>query len=72
METATPSFRSIIGVCLGASVLSAHEPPQSSLKTDTSAVMVDVVFRDKKGNPVTPRSVGLELLEDGIPQDMGG
>ena len=58
-------------VALGAAV-SGQAPPQPPFKTDTSAVMVDVVVRDKKGSPVTDlRKQDFELLEDGVRQEIG-
>jgi hypothetical protein len=49
-------------------VASAQEPPQS-FRTDTSGVVVDVVVKDRSGNPVTDLTMGdFELLEDGVTQ----
>jgi VWFA-related protein len=38
----------------------------------TTAIVVDVVVRDKQGRPVTDlQKADFELLEDGVPQDIG-
>ena len=64
-----PSPRSLLIVGLAAATVSAQAPPQPSFKSDTSAVMVDVVVRDKKGNPVIDLTASdFDVLEDGVPQ----
>jgi VWFA-related protein len=41
-------------------------------KTETVAIMVDVVVRDRRGDPVTDLGPeDFELLEDGVPQQIG-
>lgn len=49
----------------------APAQPKERFDTATTAVMVDVVVRDKKGNPVTTlRKEDFELLEDGVGQEI--
>ena len=44
-------------------------PPSPRFKTDTTAIVVDVIVRDKKGRPVTDLALDdFELREDGIGQ----
>jgi len=57
---------------LVVAVVSAQTPPPQSFATDTSAVVIDAVVRDRKGAPVTDlRKQDFELLEDGVRQDIG-
>ncbi|HEX7085100.1 MAG TPA: VWA domain-containing protein [Vicinamibacterales bacterium] len=45
---------------------------QGTVEAQTTAIMVDVVVRDRRGNPVTDLKPGdFELLEDGVPQEIG-
>jgi hypothetical protein len=53
-------------------VLGQSPPNQPTFGTGTTAVVVDVVVRDRKGNPVTDlRKEDFELLEDGVQQEIG-
>lgn len=52
------------------------QPPPSraagTVKATTTAIMVDVVVRDRQGNPVTDLLASdFELIEDGTPQQVG-
>ena len=50
----------------------ATPPLEKQFVSGTTAVVVDVVVRDKKGNPVTDlRASDFELLEDGVRQEIG-
>jgi VWFA-related protein len=45
---------------------------QHSFASETSAIIVDVVVRDKQGEPVTDLTrQDFRLFEDGVPQDIG-
>ncbi|HSS69780.1 MAG TPA: hypothetical protein VLQ46_03900, partial [Casimicrobiaceae bacterium] len=42
------------------------------VQSETTAILVDVVVRDKHGQPVTDLTTGdFELYEDGVLQDIG-
>jgi VWFA-related protein len=72
-------LRSLVAVLMLASLVSGHAqtPPAQRAAADTSAsevraIIVDVVVRDKEGNPVTDLTAGdFELFEDGAKQDLG-
>jgi VWFA-related protein len=65
-------LRPVLLAVLAATTVSAQTPPQPPFKSDTSAVMVDVVVRDKKGNPVTDLTAAdFQLFEDGVRQRLG-
>jgi VWFA-related protein len=56
--------------------LRAQTPPSQRVKeaesTDVTAIVIDVVVRDRAGNPVTDLAAeDFELLEDGVQQDIG-
>jgi len=67
----------IAGAMLGGSFAGeAQQVPPSratgSVTTDVSAVLADVVVRDKHGMPVKDlQQADFELLEDGVPQTIG-
>lgn len=73
------SRRALVVVLLVAgsiAVRAAQQPaaPSSSqrIASGVSAIVVDVVVRDGKGNPVTDlRAEDFELLEDGVRQEIG-
>ncbi len=45
---------------------------EGTVEAQATAIMVDVVVRDRRGNPVTDLKPGdFELLEDGVPQEVG-
>ncbi len=55
----------------GVIVRAARQTPiaRQSFKATTTAILVDVVVRDRKGHPVTNLSAGdFEIFEDGAPQ----
>ena len=46
--------------------------PAGTVNTGVSAVLVDVVVRDKRGMPVKDlQPADFEVLEDGVPQTIG-
>ena len=46
--------------------------PVGTIQAETTAVLVDVVVRDKRGQPVIDLTAAdFELLEDGVPQELG-
>jgi hypothetical protein len=48
------------------------QPGSQTFGTGTTAIVVDVVVRDRKGNPVTDlHKADFELLEDSVPQTLG-
>jgi VWFA-related protein len=50
----------------------AAQAPRQSYESQVTAVLVDVVVRDKKGRPVTDlRAEDFEIREDGVPQKIG-
>ena len=55
-----------------AAVGAAQQPPRPTFGAATSAVVVDVVVRDRQGRPITDLTIkDFELLEDGVPQEIG-
>src|SRR3954467_15768654 len=72
-------LRSIVGVvavALSSGTHAQQQPaPQRADKTlneGVTAVLVDVVVRDKRGQPVRDlRQTDFEVLEDGVPQPIG-
>ncbi len=60
-------------VSVGAAALTGHaQQPDPKFGAATTAVVIDVVVRDAKGRPVTDLTrADFELLEDGVPQDLG-
>jgi VWFA-related protein len=68
-------------VLVAAGTPQSAPPPQSqpqpqratgTIREGVSAVLVDVVVRDKKGQPVHDLTQGeFEILEDGVPQSIG-
>ena len=73
MKRALPLFL----VCAAATTslpAQTQTPPRAAgaVQAETTAVLVDVVVRDKRGHPVTDLTAGdFELLEDGVLQDIG-
>jgi VWFA-related protein len=62
----------IAALALTTSVVVTQDQRDSRLKTAVTAVTVDVVVRDQRGNPVTDlRRTDFQLLEDGIVQEIG-
>jgi VWFA-related protein len=66
-----------IALCLAA-VLVAQQPPPApqratgTLREGVTAVLVDVIVRDKRGQPVRDLTQSdFEVLEDGVPQAIG-
>src|SRR5260370_4359408 len=53
----------------GASQADTPQRDRQSYTTTTTAILVDVVVRDRKGRPVTDLSAAdFDLAEDGVPQ----
>lgn len=53
-------------------VVNAHQQQTPVIGAGTTAVVVDVIVRDAKGNPVTDlRKEDFELYEDGVRQEIG-
>lgn len=49
----------------------AQSPAPPTFRADTTAIVVDVIVRDKKGRPITDLAIGdFELREDGVPQQI--
>ena len=67
----------VCSFCLCALALtSGQQPPSSSprqvIGSGTTAIVVDAVVRDGKGNPITDlRKEDFQLLEDGVEQEIG-
>jgi len=70
----------IVAIVLALSAFPAAQtqqrpaPPRASgiMQSETTAILVDVVVRDKKGQPVTDLTASdFELYEDGVQQDIG-
>jgi VWFA-related protein len=62
----------VLLVPLAARQEPAPAPSKQAFGATTAAVMVDVVVRDKKGNPITDlRKEDFALFEDGVRQDIG-
>ena len=67
----------VVLLLAGSLALHAAQPPAAPTSSQrivsgTSAIVVDVVVRDGKGNPVTDLSkADFELLEDGVRQEIG-
>jgi VWFA-related protein len=63
-----------LGPALGGQAPAAPQeaPPPQRFGAATTAIMVDVVVRDKRGNPVTDLTAAdFELLEDNVRQEIG-
>jgi VWFA-related protein len=57
---------------MGQATDATTEPPQSTLKVNSRAVLVDVVVTDSKGNPVKGlKQDDFKVLEQGRPQNIG-
>jgi VWFA-related protein len=64
-------FAVVLLLALTVPVLGQSPPNQPTFGTGTTAVVVDVIVRDRKGNPVTDlRKEDFELLEDGVRQEI--
>lgn len=68
----------VLVVCAAAIVIHAQQPPPPAqadgqrFESGTTAVMVDVVVRDKQGKPVTDLTASdFEIYEDGVRQAVG-
>ena len=69
----------VLAIVLALGAFPAAQPqqppaPRASgvVQAETTAILVDVVVRDKKGQPVTDlTSSDFELSEDGVPQEIG-
>jgi VWFA-related protein len=61
----------VLLLALTLPALGQSPPNQPTFGTGTTAVVVDVIVRDRKGNPVTDLRKGdFELLEDGVRQEI--
>jgi VWFA-related protein len=59
-------------LAVATSVVLTQDQRDSRLKTATTAITVDVVVRDQRGRPVTGLGrTDFQLLEDGVPQQIG-
>src|SRR6187549_1038811 len=73
----TRTLRSCVWITLAACATSAIDAAPQSQKNDArksgvTAILVDVVVRDKAGNPVSDlREDEFELVEDGQKQQIG-
>jgi VWFA-related protein len=75
----TRSAAAIVAVLLSAGMggaelgprTAAPQPDRQSYTSATTAILVDVVVRDKKGRPVTDLSAAdFDVAEDGVPQNV--
>ncbi len=76
--TTTPRIHVVVlGLIVGTALPAAQTqaPPsraKGSVQAEAMAVLVDVVVRDKRGQPVTDLAAGdFEVYEDGVLQDVG-
>src|SRR4030081_6892 len=68
-----PIAAALVFAAMGAAVLASQtavpERVRQSYTTTTTAILVDVVVRDRKGRPVTDLSAAdFDVAEDGVPQ----
>jgi VWFA-related protein len=72
---ATASVALILGLTMAIGEAQQQPPPQRAkdiLTEGVRAVLVDVVVRDKRGQPVRDLTLSdFEVLEDGVPQKIG-
>ena len=70
----------VLAIALALSAFPAAQTPQGQpprrasgiMQSETTAILVDVVVRDKKGQPVTDLTTSdFEVYEDGVLQDVG-
>ena len=69
----------LAALCLALAAASPHAqtqtpPPRAAgvVQAETTAILVDVVVRDRRGQPVTDLSAGdFEVFEDGVLQEIG-
>ena len=69
-------FSRIVLLCAAGTSLAAQQPPaQRAVEaeaTNVTAIVVDVVVRDKQGNPIQGLTANdFQISEDGVPQDLG-
>ena len=69
-------FSRIVLLCAAGTSLAAQQPPaQRAVEaeaTNVTAIVVDVVVRDKQGNPIQGLTADdFQIFEDGVPQDLG-
>ena len=69
-------FSRIVLLCAAGTSIAAQQPPaQRAVEaeaTNVTAIVVDVVVRDKQGNPIQGLTANeFQIFEDGVPQDLG-
>ena len=69
-------FSRIVLLCAAGTSLAAQQPPaQRAVEaeaTNVTAIVVDVVVRDKQGNPIQGLTANdFQIFEDGVAQDLG-
>ena len=69
-------FSRIVLLCAAGTSVAAQQPPaQRAVEaeaTNVTAIVVDVVVRDKQGNPIQDLTAGdFQIFEDGAAQDLG-
>src|SRR5687768_9016377 len=63
-----------LGVVAAAAIVGAQQPQRApgTLTEGVTAVLVDVVVRDRRGQPVRDLTAAdFQILEDGVPQSVG-
>ena len=67
--------RFALALAAGTTVAAQQPPPQRAIEgdaTSVTAIVVDVVVRDRQGNPVAGLAPGdFQIFEDGVRQDIG-
>ena len=68
-----PRLAVVAGILAALSAVPRAQPPsRPTFGTATSAVVVDVVVRDKQGRPITDLAIAdFEIFEDGVAQEIG-
>ncbi|HEU4926379.1 MAG TPA: VWA domain-containing protein, partial [Vicinamibacterales bacterium] len=62
----------LAGMSPGAQAPTPPARPAGTIQSQTTAILVDVVVRDKRGQPVTDLTPGdFEIYEDGVLQELG-
>ncbi len=61
-----------LGIQTGLSGQAERPRPSQTITSSASVILVDVVVRDRRGEPITDLTqADFELLEDGVPQPIG-
>jgi VWFA-related protein len=68
-----PRLAVVVGVLVALSAAPRAQPPsRPTFGAATSAVVVDVVVRDRQGRPITDLAIAdFEIYEDGVAQEIG-